>query len=330
MKIEAPAELQAMYAPIAEEFEALQQYLDNEFSAREAFIGQILAHVARFRGKQMRPALLFLVSRLAGGAPRQDQVKIAAVVELIHTATLVHDDILDDADLRRSVETVHRRWGERAAVLIGDYIYSRAFHISTEVRGMASVLSETTHTICEGELLQISSRFQPEIGEARYFEIIRKKTAILHAISCRLGGTLGGMDEERAERFYEFGMNLGLAFQIADDCLDYSGKEAETGKSLGTDLHQGKVTLPLIYLLDSLDHAEASWVKEVLRKPLSSEDEARIHGLIEERGVVGEALSQANAYVEAAKRILAEVVPSDAPSRESLDLMADYVVRRQR
>jgi octaprenyl-diphosphate synthase len=305
----------------------------EEFFSAEPFIAAILEHVARYRGKQLRPALLFLASRLGGVEPGRDHVKIAAVVELIHTATLVHDDILDDARLRRNMETVHRRWGERAGVLIGDFIYSRAFHLSTEVPGMARVLSETTHTICEGELLQIENRFRPEMGEERYLEIIRKKTAILHAVACELGGALGGMDAERREALHRFGLDLGMAFQIADDCLDYAGEEAEAGKSLGTDLHQGKVTLPLIFLMECLSEAEAKWLRGALREKLSPAVEERIHSLVVEHGVVREALARADAYIQSAKATLATVGNGGGGAREvreSLELAADYIVRRRR
>ena len=349
MDTEASPDLQVMYAPISKEMLLLSRFLKEEFSSLEPFLWQILQHIARFRGKQIRPALLFLVSKLSRGEGRgdsngngrveptgdaiEDHVKIGAVVELIHTATLIHDDILDDARLRRNLETIHCRWGERAAVLMGDYIYSRAFNISTEVPGMARILSDTTHTICEGELLQIGNRYRPDIGEATYFEIIRKKTAVLYAVSCELGGVLGGLDVGRCKRLHSFGMNLGMAFQIVDDCLDYAGKESVTGKSLGTDLHQGKVTLPLIYLMECLTESESWWLRDVLQKPLTREAEARINALVESHGVVQDAFARAEAFVQGGKAILAEVTNGEtslAPIRESLELVSDYVVRRQR
>ena len=333
MDTEATSDLQVMYAPIESELERLSHFLKQEFSSPEPFIFQILQHIARFRGKQIRPALLFLASKIGGSETGDDHVKIGAVIELIHTATLVHDDILDDALLRRNVETVHRRWGERAAILIGDYIYSRAFHLSTQVPGMAGILSDTTHTICEGELLQISSRFQPDLDESTYFEIIRKKTAILYAVACELGGVLGGLDAERCHRLHAFGLELGMAFQIADDCLDYSGKEAVVGKSLGTDLHQGKLTLPLIYLLESLGDAEARWVRDVLSRPLKPDEESKVAALVRQHGVVADAFARAEAFIHSGKAILGETLngdPVDGGVRESLELIADYMIRRQR
>ena len=340
MGTEASPDLRTIYAPVEEDMLRLAAFLETEFEGIEPYLVRILEHVSRFRGKQIRPAILFLTRRLAllpgtrAGASRarpDDHVKIGAVVELIHTATLVHDDILDDAELRRGVETVHRRWGERAAILIGDYIYSHAFRLSTEVHGMARAFSDTTNTICEGELLQIGSRFRPDIGEERYLEIIRKKTGILYAAAARLGGVLGGADPELAGKLHEFGMELGTAFQIVDDCLDYDGEEGLTGKSLGTDLRQGKATLPLIYLREALPAGEREWLDGVLSAPVAGEPERRIQRLVAEHGVLGEAFARAQGFVESAKAILADVLGGGGGQvGESLDLVADYVLRRRR
>jgi len=339
MGTEASPDLRTIYAPVEEDMLRLAAFLETEFGGVEPFLMRILEHVSRFRGKQIRPAILFLTRRLAllpgarAGATRarpEDHVKIGAVVELIHTATLVHDDILDDAELRRGVETVHRRWGERAAILIGDYIYSHAFRLSTEVQGMARAFSDTTNTICEGELLQIGSRFRPDIGEERYLEIIRKKTGILYAAAARLGGVLGGADSDLAGKLHEFGMELGTAFQIVDDCLDYDGEEGLTGKSLGTDLRQGKVTLPLIYLREAVPEGERKWLDGALSGPIAGEPERRIQRLVAEHGVLAEAFARAQGFVESAKGILAELLGGNGGQiGESLDLVADYVLRRR-
>ncbi len=318
-------DLHKIYAPIAAEMRRLDEFLAAEFTSREPFILQLLEHIATFGGKQIRPALLLLVGKLTGGVT-DDHVKIAAVIELIHTATLVHDDILDDAVLRRNVETLHRRWGERAGVLLGDYLYSRAFALSTEVPGMAAILSNTTHTICEGELLQIGNRWRPDIGESLYLDIIRKKTAILHSTACYLGARLSGAGGELSGRLREYGLDLGMAFQIIDDCLDYSGDEAVVGKSLGTDLHQGKVTLPLIYLLQALGVERANGILDALRRPLAAGIEAKIARQVRDQGAIGEALGRARSFVQSARAKLDGV---GAAIAESLDGVADYVLSRK-
>jgi octaprenyl-diphosphate synthase len=334
MGSQAPVDLEVVYAPIEEDLRRLRRFLEREFLSREPIIHEILQHIARFRGKQIRPALLFLLTRLLGGEVGAGVVKIGAVLELIHTATLVHDDVLDDSLLRRNVETVHRRWGDRAAVLIGDYIYSRAFQLSTEVEGMAQLLSQTTHTVCEGELLQIGSRRNSDVSEARYLEIIRKKTAELYAVACQLGGRFAGCEERHGGDLYAFGRDLGTAFQIVDDCIDFSGDEAVAGKSLGTDLRQGKMTLPLIYLRDESEPERAEWLRRVLREPLTPAVEERIHALVRENGVLVAAFDRAEGFIQSAKDRLLEVCKRaelfDSPLRASLELAADYVLHRQR
>jgi len=327
MSTEARPQIGEIYANINDELNRLDDFLQNEFNSEEPFICQLLSHIDRFRGKRIRPALLLMVAKLLRPDISPDQVKIAAVIELIHTATLVHDDILDDARLRRGVETIHRRWGERAGVLLGDFLYSRAFSLSTEVPGMASILSATTHIICEGELLQIGNRYRPDIGEDVYLEIIRKKTASLHAIACYLGGVLSGINSQKVARLHDFGTNLGMAFQIIDDCLDYSGDEAVVGKSLGTDLRQGKVTLPLIYLLESLEKDQARVLLEALRQPLTAAMEEQIARQVRERGALRVARDRALGYIESARSNLAGM---DSGIRDCLDRVADYVVRRQK
>lgn len=339
MSRETLAKLHNIYAPITRDIELLGRFMEEEFKSSEPFIYEILQHISRFRGKQIRPALLFLATRLTGGKVTSEVIKIGGVLELIHTATLVHDDLLDGATLRRRVDTVHKRWGERPAILIGDFIYSRAFQLSTEVPGMAQVLSVTSHTICEGELLQVGTRHDSEISEEIYFEIIRKKTAVLYAVACELGGVFSGLGPEECDLMWSFGMDLGMAFQIVDDCLDYSGRETVAGKSLGTDLRKGKLTLPLIYLRDSVPPPEKEWLLKTLRTPLSSDAERHIQEMVHSRGVLPEAFGCAEGYIQSAQATLATICKGDAAGngrshekavRESLELVAEYVLRRQR
>ena len=327
MSTEASTELKALYSTIEPELARLEGFLEREFRGEERFIVRLFDHVRQYRGKQIRPALLLMVAKQGGADVTDDHIKIAAVVEMIHTATLVHDDILDDARLRRNVETLHCRWGGRVAVLMGDFIYSRAFYLSTQVPGMASVLSNATNLICEGELLQIRTRYQPEIGEEQYFELIRKKTGILYAVACELGGRLSGLEASECPRLRQFGLELGMAFQIIDDCIDYSGEEEVVGKSLGTDLHQGKVTLPLIYLLKRLPPDEAAALGEKLARPLTIEDEQAIATEVRERGALRSAQQRAEEFVLSAKGHLGELPLS---MREGLEMLADYVLRRRR
>jgi octaprenyl-diphosphate synthase len=318
--------LEEIYASIRGELEALRDFLQVQFQSDEPFICRLLSHIETYRGKQLRPALLLLVGKQFGRGIGPDHIKIAGVIELIHTATLVHDDILDDAALRRNVETVHRRWGERAGVLLGDFLYSRAFALSTEVPGMAAILSATTNTICEGELLQVENRFRPDIGEEVYLRIIRKKTAVLHAAACSLGAVLSGAGDAEARGLHAFGLDLGTAFQIVDDCLDYSGDEASAGKSLGTDLHQGKVTLPLLCLLRGLGPRGGDGLLEALRHPLDASLEGRIARDVRERGALREALDRARGFIDSAR---SHIAGADPALRRTLDGVAAYVLSRK-
>ncbi len=334
MGTKAPLELNTIYSPVEADLRALDRFLAAEFESREPFIHEILRHIAQFRGKQIRPALLFLCTRLVGGDVGADAIKIGAVLELVHTATLVHDDLLDGALMRRRVNTVHERWGDRPAILIGDYIYSRAFELSTQVEGMATVLSRATHTICEGELLQIGYRRRPDVTEATYFEIIRKKTAILHSVACELGGTFAGLDRALSVELGTIGLKLGMAFQVIDDCLDYAGEEEVVGKSLGTDLRQGKLTLPLIYLRDTLTGDESSWLRDAIARPIDAAIERRIRQRVIESGVLASSFARAEVFVEEARQTLrgleAAGIDLSAAAKTSLELAAGYVLRRQR
>jgi octaprenyl-diphosphate synthase len=319
-------ELGRMYEPVAADLRALNEYLAAEFRAREPFVHDLLEHIARFRGKQIRPAALFLAARAVGGEPDEGHVKCAGVVELIHTATLVHDDLLDDARLRRRVETVNRKFGERAAVLLGDYIYSRGFSISTEVRGVSRLLADTTHTICEGELLQIGSAGDVNLLEERYFEIIAKKTAILYGMSCRLGARLSKGSKRQVDALERFGHLLGMAFQIADDALDLIGDEQKVGKSLGTDLAKGKLTLPLIRLRDALGEARGQELRWILANPREIGARPRVQKMLVDNHTFDEVRGAAGAFISEAIGELQAVPPSDA--RDSLELLARFALER--
>ncbi|MCA8959597.1 MAG: polyprenyl synthetase family protein [Planctomycetes bacterium] len=331
-----PTELSRIYGPIEADMAALNRYLRDEFRSNEPFVGELLGHIAQFRGKQIRPACTFLALRAFGDDPlrRQpvslDAVKCGGVIELIHTATLVHDDLLDDATIRRRVETVNRRWGDRAAVLLGDFIYSRGFSISTEVPGVSRILADTTHMICEGELLQVGSAFDVDLTEDRYYEIIRKKTAILYGMACRVGAMLAGASREDQMRMEEFGTSIGMAFQIADDALDLIGDEKIVGKSLGTDLKKGKLTLPIIRLRDQLLTAGGGKGQELLwllEHPQEMGTQRRISKMLGDTDVLSEVQATATSFIESAIALLDGL--GDNPIRASFEELARFVLSRE-
>lgn len=320
-------ELERMYEPIADDLQALNRYLGDEFRSTEPFVHELLVHIARFRGKQIRPAIVFLASRAVGGEPDEKHVKSAGVVELIHTATLVHDDLLDDARIRRRVETVNQRWGERAAVLLGDFIYSRGFSISTEVRGVSRLLADTTHTICEGELLQIGSAGDVDLTEDRYYEIIEKKTAVLYAMAARVGAKLGKAPKKQVDALERFGLLIGLAFQIADDALDLVGDEQMVGKSLGTDLKNGKLTLPLIRLRNLLGEARGQELRWILENPREIGARPRVQKMLTEHRIFDDVRQVAESHIADAIEQL-QVLPESA-ARDSLETLARFVLERE-
>ncbi len=317
---------QVIFAPILEALTELNEYLAEEFASSEPFIHELLQHISRFSGKQLRPACLFLAARAVGGEIGRAHIQCAGVIELIHTATLVHDDVLDEAELRRRVETVNKRWGERAAVLLGDFIYSRGFGISTEVPGVSGLLAATTHTICEGELLQVGSAFDIALGEDAYYEIIRKKTAALYGMACRLGAQLSGADRATQVVFDEFGQDLGMAFQISDDALDLVGDEQVVGKSLGSDLEKGKLTLPLIRLREMLTGGKLEEYMWLLKTPRAQGRHVRVLRILQATEVLASVRRRAAEYIESALLRL-DRIPEN-PVRPSLEALARFVIDR--
>jgi octaprenyl-diphosphate synthase len=292
----------------------------------------LVDHVAGFRGKQLRPVLTFL-SGIAvrgashGGSLGDDVVTVAKVVELLHTATLVHDDVLDSASVRRRIPTVNQMAGVEVAVLLGDYIYAKAFHMAVQLPDPTAArwLAETVRTICQGEITQVLHRFDFAWTEARYFTVIAEKTASLYAAACRLGGHYAGGTEGRLRALEEYGLELGIAFQIVDDCLDLDGDERIVGKSLGTDLSKGKITLPMLYLMQRAP-GEAERLRSVLGRP---ENEAlrRLRAEFPLEHAVAYAMEEAQRRIKKAQASLS-LLPT-GPAREALHQLAGYVLLRR-
>jgi len=214
-------------------------------------INQVAEHIIGGGGKRLRPMLVLLAAQ-ASGYRGHDHVLLAAVVEFIHTATLLHDDVVDESDLRRGRQTANALWGNAASVLVGDFLYSRSFQMMVEADDMRvmRLLADTTNQIAEGEVLQLLNVHNPDTDEAAYLRVIERKTAVLFAAATRLGGLLAGMPAGHEEALARFGLNLGFAFQIADDVLDYVSDAGTLGKNIGDDLAEGKATLPLIYAIE--------------------------------------------------------------------------------
>ena len=297
----------------------------------------LVEHVGGFRGKQLRPVLTFLSGMAARGATHSgglgdDVVTVAKVVELLHTATLVHDDVLDSASVRRRIETINHLTGVETAVLLGDYIYAKAFHMAVQLPDPTAArwLAETVRVICQGEITQILHRFDYQWSEDRYFTVIAEKTASLYAAACRLGGfyaagpEAGAANEGRLRALEEFGLELGIAFQIVDDCLDLDGEEAVVGKSLGTDLSKGKITLPMLYLLR--DDSQAQKLKDLLGTS-EAEGLRRLRAEFPLEHAIAYAMEEAQRRIAKAQASLSQL-PS-GPARDALHDLASFVLTRR-
>jgi len=280
-------------------------------------------------GKRLRPALLLLAAKFCG-YEGPAAIKLGAVVEMIHSATLIHDDIIDEADRRRGRPSTNSRWGNHMSVLAGDWIYMQAFSVALGERNfkVLDILIRLTQVMVEGELMQLVSQYRIDVTEDLYLELADRKTASLFAACMRLGATLGGRSEEEEMKLGAFGANLGLAFQLADDLLDFTSSEEKLGKPIGNDLREGKVTLPLIYLLRECAPEEKSKVAQVLdERGFQSVAFAEILDLVGRNGTLGAARERARHFAERARQCL-EGFP-DSPYKEALGALAHFVIERE-
>lgn len=292
--------LDEAYRLIKPQLESLDKLLESQMRHPEACVAEMLQYAARYSGKKLRPALVFIIGDICG-AVTEEHTKLAGVVEMIHLATLVHDDVVDNAEVRRYAASVNRRWTNTDAVLLGDIIFARAINLLASLRNPRAldVLTNCVSIICEGEIHQNSLCHEPEVDEEVYFRIIKNKTAALYGAGCELAAMFSGVRAELVDAFSHFGMSLGIAFQIIDDCLDISGEEAVVGKSLGTDVTNGKMTLPLIHLLSCLDPARRQQVEQVIRTG-RRDPSVNLRELINEHDSLGFAMNRANRFVDEA------------------------------
>ncbi len=267
---QAPAQdFATVFARLKPHMASLDVFLRAQLDAFEPEIREMADYCIDTSGKRIRPALVFLSGWNAGGTPPLDLVRVAAVVELVHLATLVHDDIMDEADVRRSRRTASRQYGPEAAVLLGDALFAHALHLASQfpTPEVCHAVSDSTRKVCAGEIVQTLRRGTTNITREDYFRVIDLKTAELFRISCYLGSKLGGFPSAFVDAASRFGRHLGIAYQIYDDLADFFGQEKRIGKTLGTDLQSGKVTLPLLALLDRLSTEDRGvLVDEILHR----------------------------------------------------------------
>jgi len=298
----------------------------TRLSSDVVLINQVAEHIIGGGGKRLRPMLVLLAAQ-ASGYHGHNHVLLAAVVEFIHTATLLHDDVVDESDLRRGRQTANALWGNAASVLVGDFLYSRSFQMMVEADDMRvmRLLADTTNQIAEGEVLQLLNVHNPDTDEAAYLRVIERKTAVLFAAATRLGGLLAGVPAAHEEALARFGLNLGFAFQIADDVLDYVSDAGTLGKNIGDDLAEGKATLPLIYAIERAPPTQAASLRRAIETGgLDSLD--NIVAAIRDTGAIARARQRAQHYADAAKAALSTLPQSAA--REALTVLADYALQR--
>jgi octaprenyl-diphosphate synthase len=314
------------YGPIAADLAEVERVLAEALANACPAVAELVGHVSRYRGKRLRPALLLLVAG-ACGRPNPAHHVLGAVVEMIHTATLVHDDVLDGASVRRHVPTVNAAWGNQASILLGDYLFTHAFHLSATLGDARAcrIIGESTNRVCEGELRQGLERGNLDLREADYLEIIDGKTAELIACCGRLGALFAGVPDEVVESMARYGRWLGMAFQIADDLLDVVGEERTAGKSLGTDLEQQKMTLPLIRLLERAPPGLASRLRQLLAGP-GNHKRAALRPHLAEAGALDYAYRRAEDFAARARAELDGLEPS--PCRAVLESLCGRVVHR--
>lgn len=318
--------LRLLYAPVLDELARVEQMLKREMRSDFPFVNDLVQYGVMLGGKRMRPALLLLAAKAAGEA-NDDHITLATVVEMIHTATLVHDDVLDEATMRRHLATVNARWDNEASVLLGDFLFSHAFFLASTLDSTHAcrLIGRATNIVCEGEIRQKGSRGDFLLSEDDYIGIVSAKTAELCAVSCQLGAIYAGASPESVKRLAQYGRDLGIAFQIADDLLDVQGDEGSVGKSLGTDLEKQKPTLPLIRVLQQLEGDERAALVAALER---GGDELRpmLTNYYDRFQAIEYSREQAQAYADRARQQLDHLAGNEAT--ETLRALPEFVVHR--
>lgn len=317
-----------LIADVKEDLTQVEQVILGHLDTEIPLLNDVAQHILRSGGKRLRPTVLILSARMFGGAGEAIH-QAAASLEFLHTATLLHDDVVDGSDMRRQQKTARIVWGNSASVLVGDYLLAIAFRSLTLLEDLVvlDTISHATSLMAKGEILQLIRRFE-SASESDYLAIIVHKTASLFAAATKIGACFGGAPPERQESLYRYGHDLGIAFQIVDDALDYVEDRSKVGKPLGVDLRERKVTLPLSRLLAVVDEGErAELMGRLTQEELGDEDVQRVMGLMRDYEVLPYTLEEARRYTRSAQRHL-EGLP-DLPERGTLSQLADFVVDRE-
>ncbi len=322
----APIDFDSIKNLTTVEAKAVDQLIINELTSDVILINQVGHYIVGSGGKRLRPMLLLLAAKALGRA-NDNHLILAAVIEFIHTATLLHDDVVDDSELRRGKESANAVWGNAASVLVGDYLYSSAFEMMVRTGNMRvmEILSKTTTAIAEGEVLQLLNCNNPETTEAKYLEVIARKTAILFSAATKLAAVISGASAEIEEGLAQYGQHLGIAFQLIDDALDYKATKEELGKNLGDDLAEGKPTLPLIYAIQNGTESEASIIIDAIKNG-NRDVFNEVYAVVQRTKAID--YTEQRADEEAQKAITALNILPDSEYKEALTLLAKFSVQR--
>jgi octaprenyl-diphosphate synthase len=320
-------QIQDVFHYFGNDLKRVEEHMETYLRSEVRLIPEIIHHLIGSGGKRFRPLLLLATAELCGYAGDR-RYPMSAVIEFIHNATLLHDDVIDHAETRRGKTSANRVWGNAASVLVGDFLYSKSFRLMTDDGSLAIIklISTTTNTMSEGEIFQLTKTGDVKITEKEYLSIAEKKTSILISAACAIGGILGDSSDSQIEALTRFGMRLGTAFQITDDTLDYVAKEEEFGKAIGQDLKEGKLTLPLIRTMKKCTPQERSFI----RRGIEAKDEAATAGimaLIHHYDGIPYALAKAKTCIDEAKGFLTSFPDSEA--KTALETIADYIIERR-
>jgi len=311
------------------DLDTLENSIEKLLTTRVTFIRDVVHHLVKSGGKRIRPILVILSSKLCG-YEADGHLPYAAIVEFIHTATLLHDDVVDNAETRRGTATANTVWGNESSVLVGDFLFSKSFDlmVSGGNEEILKVMSKATTDLAEGEILELLKTSDAKTEEAEYFEVIGCKTAVLLSAACEIGALLGKVDNEKRTALREFGFHLGMAFQLTDDLLDYTSDDKTLGKDAGRDLKEGKVTLPLIHALKFATGEERASIEQGLtKKRVTRKDFRTIKGIIERYEGLSYTAELSQGHIIRAKELL-KVFP-DSPYKKALQDLADHILERE-
>ncbi len=320
--------LKQISQPIKPELEKFNELFKQSLKSKVGLVDMVAKYIIRQKGKKIRPLLVLLSAKIAGGISERTY-RGAVLVELLHTATLVHDDVVDNAEKRRGMWSINKVFKNKIAVLMGDYLLSRGLMIAVDGKDFdfLGVITNTVKRMSEGELLQIQKTRKLDIDEETYFKVISDKTASLLETCCHIGALSGTNNKEYHEAMRKFGLNMGMAFQIRDDILDYEGSTAMIGKPVGGDIKEKKITLPLIYSLDQVSDGQASAIRKIIKNGRKKENVKQVIEFVREHKGINYAIETARGYTDKAREAL-KVLP-DSQSKLALEALVDFVIERK-